>query len=256
MERFTTSGGVAIGYDFDAGAPAGLPPVVLLHGFALNSDLSWVKSGAADAIADAGRGTLLVDLRGHGESDAPDEPGAYGEAHMARDVSELLDHLQLGRVDLAGVSTGAIVALLVAARDARVRRLVVSGVGGAAVELGGIDTRELPPQLLAEAMRAEDPAALEHPFAQAWRAFADTIEANRAAIAHQALAMHADPLPLDQVTAPVLILNAERDNTARDPERLAAALPEARTELVAGTDLLALTREPAYVDALLGFLAD
>lgn len=256
MERFTTSTGVAIAYDHDAAAPSGLPPIVLLHAFALSSDLSWVKSGTADAIADAGRGTLLIDLRGHGESDAPDDAGAYGEARMARDVIELLDHLELERFDLVGVSTGAVVALLVAASDVRVRRLVVSGVGGAAVELGGIDTRELPPQLLAEAMRADDPAGLSHPFAQAWRAFADTIEADRAAIAHQALAMHAEPLPLEHVTAPVLILNAERDNTACDPERLAAALPDARTQVVADTDLLALTREPGYLDAVLAFLGD
>ncbi len=254
MERFTCSDGVAIAYEYDDSAPAGQPPVVLLHGFALSSQLSFGASGVADALADAGRRTVLVDLRGHGESDGPDDASAYGEARMARDVAELLDFLELERFDLVGHSIGAVAALLLASEDVKVRRLVVSGIGGAVLELGGVDTREVPGDLLAEGLLAEDPASLSHPFSQAWRSFAETIGANRVAVAHQALAMHAAPIPLEQITAPTLVLVGSADNLARQPELLAAALPDGKLRQLDGADQLSTQLHERYVPELVAFL--
>lgn len=47
---------------------------------------------------------------------------------------------------LVGYSMGAVVMLLTAARAGHVRRLVVGGIGAAAVERGGVDTDVLDPQ--------------------------------------------------------------------------------------------------------------
>jgi pimeloyl-ACP methyl ester carboxylesterase len=49
----------------------------------------------------------------------------------------LLDLIGEPQFDLVGYSMGAVVALLVASEDARVRRLVVGGVGSGVVECGG-----------------------------------------------------------------------------------------------------------------------
>ena len=162
MARFTTSDGIAIAYDFDDSAPADLPPVVLLHGFAVNSQINWGATGVVDGLADQDRKTLTIDARGHGDSDTPHDPALYGEARMAQDVHELVDSLGLPSFDLVGYSMGSISALLLAARDRRVRRLVAGGVGAGVVEVGGLDQRELPGGILTNAFLAEDPARIRH----------------------------------------------------------------------------------------------
>lgn len=253
MARFITSDGVAIDYDFDDSAPAGLPPVVLLHGFAVSAQLNFGGPGLIDALADAGRRTVAIDARGHGDSDAPEDPSAYGEARMALDVRELLDHLEIERFDLIGYSMGSVVAMLIAAEDPRVRRMVVGGVGAGVVELGGIDTRELPPEILIQALRAEHTALVEHPLGQAWRAFALSVDANLPALAHQAAAMHQSPIELGEVKATTLVLAATSDGLANRPEVLRDAIPGAELELIDG-DHLGVVRHPRFVPAIVEFL--
>lgn len=254
MATFTASDGVDLSYDYDDSAPAGLPPVVLLHGFAVSAQLNFGGPGLIDALADADRATITVDARGHGDSAKPDDPSAYGEARMAEDVRELLDHLEVERYDVVGYSMGAVTAVLLASTDPRVRRLVLGGVGAGIVELGGVDQRELPPELLIAAMHADDPAEIEHPFGQAWRAFVDTVEADRPALAHQAAAMHAAPIELEHITAATLVLAGSADGLASRPEVLTAAIPGATLELLEA-DHLGAVRHPRFVPAIVEFLA-
>jgi 3-oxoadipate enol-lactonase len=56
---------------------------------------------------------VRLDLRGHGASEVPG-PGQLTLDRLTRDVIDLLDHLGLARVHLAGSSAGAIIALAVA----------------------------------------------------------------------------------------------------------------------------------------------
>ncbi|MDQ8044160.1 MAG: alpha/beta hydrolase [Solirubrobacteraceae bacterium] len=254
MARFTTSDGVAIHYDFDDSAPAGQPPVVLQHGFAVSGFLNFGGPGLIDALADADRRTLTIDARGHGDSDTPDDPSRYGEARMALDTRELLDHLGLEEVDLVGYSMGSIIAVLLASEDARVRRMVLGGVGAGVVELGGLDTRQLPPDILVQALRAEHTAQVEHPLGQAWRAFAMSVEADLPALASQAAAMHQAPIALDAITAETLVLVASDDGLADRPDVLAAAIPGAQLEVLPG-DHLGVVRHPRFVPAIVEFLA-
>jgi 2-succinyl-6-hydroxy-2,4-cyclohexadiene-1-carboxylate synthase len=86
------------------------PPLVLLHGFT-GSAASW--DGHMDAFANRYR-VAAVDLIGHGQSDAPADPGRYTIAHEIEDVIGVLDHLAMGRVALAGYSMGGRVALATA----------------------------------------------------------------------------------------------------------------------------------------------
>lgn len=257
MSRFTTSDGIAIAYDYDDSAPAGdLPPVVLLHGFAVDAKMLWNATGVADALADADRRTLVIDARGHGESDKPADPSRYGEARMAQDVRELVDELSLASYDLVGHSMGAVTAMLLASRDRRVRRLVVSGVGAGIVEVGGLDTRELPPGILATAFLAEHPSQIDHPLGQAWRSFATTIGADLPALAAQAQAMHHGGVALSAIVAPTLVLAGERDNLATRPEVMADQLPEARIVKLPGADHLGTPTHPDYLPALLAFVGE
>jgi pimeloyl-ACP methyl ester carboxylesterase len=259
VERFSSEDGVEIVYDTwepAAGTPAAGPPVVLHHGFVADAYVNWVAPGVVDALTQAGRRVVALDARGHGRSGKPHDPAAYGEDTMARDLSALFDLVvgPDGAVDLVGYSMGAIVALIAAGRDRRVRRLVAGGVGAGVVELGGVDTRVIPTDALIDALLADHPAAIAAPGAAEFRAVADAVGADRFALAAHARAVHAEPLPLDRITAPTLVLAGASDPLADRPEVLAAAVPGAELRLVAGDHLTAVG-DPAFAPAIVEFLA-
>jgi pimeloyl-ACP methyl ester carboxylesterase len=96
---------------------------LLLHG--VRMDKRSLEPMAA-ALSDAGFRSVLVDLRGHGESDG--RYLTYG-AHEATDVSQLLDALEgrgqaLGPVGVYGFSYGGAVAIDLGARDRRISGVV------------------------------------------------------------------------------------------------------------------------------------
>lgn len=49
---------------------------------------------------------ILLDSRGHGESDKPHDPAAYGLAHFTSDVLAVLDNLSIQKADYFGFSLG------------------------------------------------------------------------------------------------------------------------------------------------------
>lgn len=76
------------------------PPVVFLHAFPLNRTM-WA-SQVAD-LSDRYR-VVTIDLRGHGESDAP--MWRYTLDQFAEDVHGLLEHLGIARATFVGLSMG------------------------------------------------------------------------------------------------------------------------------------------------------
>jgi pimeloyl-ACP methyl ester carboxylesterase len=230
-----------------------LPPVLLHHGFIADGLTNWVLPGIVDALTATGRRVITVDARGHGRSGKPYDPSFYGETRMAQDVSTLLDLLEIEQVDVAGYSMGAIVALVLATSDPRLRRLVIGGVGSAVVELGGVDTRVIPAEAFREAFHTEDPSTITHPAAAGFRAFVDAVGGDRAALAAQAAAIHATPLPLDTIAIPTLLITGRDDVLATRPELLAKAIPDARLAVIDG-DHLGAVRVPAFTEELVTFL--
>lgn len=88
--------GITLAYE-DRGV--GLP-VVFLHAFPLNRTM-W--AGQQAALSSRYR-TIALDLRGHGESDAP--LWHYSLDQAADDVRALLDHLAISRAVFVGLSMG------------------------------------------------------------------------------------------------------------------------------------------------------
>ena len=76
------------------------PPVVLLHPFPVHHEF-WLP--IAEAIASRYR-LILPDLRGHGESEVGEGPATM-EKHAA-DIVRVMDHSDVGRAPLIGVSIG------------------------------------------------------------------------------------------------------------------------------------------------------
>jgi pimeloyl-ACP methyl ester carboxylesterase len=99
-----------------------VPVVLCLHG---NRDSSKVF---APMIGNLSSTCLVVslDLRGHGDSDVPDQPFSIDD--MVADIRLLLDHLELTSVSLLGHSLGASLSLLFSSRyPERVEKLVLMG---------------------------------------------------------------------------------------------------------------------------------
>ncbi len=224
MPSFTAADGVEIVYQC-WGAPSAEPPVVLHHGFVADANLNWAGPGVVAALVAAGRYVVAPDARGHGASGKPHDPAAYGEGAMARDLGTLFDVIGADAVDLAGYSMGAVVALLAATADTRIRRLVVGGVGCGIVEVGGADTRVIEPAAMVAALEADDPDTITDVGAAGFRRFADAVGADLRALACQARTIHGAPLALDRITAPTLVLAGDQDPLAARPEVLAAAIP-------------------------------
>ena len=139
MPEFLSFDGIKIAYE-TWGAAGERPPVLLHHGFIANAEINWVRPGIVTALTQAGCQVFALDARGHGASGKPHDPAFYGEAKMVRDLQQLIDLIGVDQVDLVGYSMGAIVSLSTASQDARIRRLVVGGVGAGVVEAGGLDT--------------------------------------------------------------------------------------------------------------------
>ncbi len=85
----------------------GDPPVVLLHG---GGQTRYAWGTTAAVLADRGWHVLRVDLRGHGESDWPDD-GDYGPTAFAGDVRAIATSLPSPPV-LVGASLGGIASML------------------------------------------------------------------------------------------------------------------------------------------------
>lgn len=235
-------------------------PVVLHHGFAASAHANWVMSGIVQALVDAGLSVLAIDARGHGRSEAPANAERYGEPRMAADLLELLRAQGIQRFDLVGYSMGAVVSLLLAARLAieaqdapKLRRLVIGGVGEGVIECGGVDTRAVPAKALAQALLLDEPAQIAHPGLLLFRLFAERMGGDRRALAAQAAALHRQPIPLDVIEVPSLVIAGQKDPLARRADRLAQALPNARFAPVPGDHLGAVAR-PELRAALLQFL--
>jgi pimeloyl-ACP methyl ester carboxylesterase len=119
-ESFEPRGRRLVYDDYDGGSDRVL---VYLHGLLLDAELN---RGIADALAAQGHRVVLLDLLGHGRSDAPTHASEYRIDSYAEQVVALLDHLGVDRAVLGGLSLGANVSLVAAAEHPeRVRGLIL-----------------------------------------------------------------------------------------------------------------------------------
>lgn len=104
-------------------------PVLLIHGSSGSAGVNWFGNGVAQALA-TGHHVIAIDLRGHGKSDKPHDPSKYGPA-MARDVVELLDHLEITKAHIHGFSiSGGVVSQLLATHP---ERFITASYGGSGI---------------------------------------------------------------------------------------------------------------------------
>ena len=92
--------GVRIHYE-----TVGRGPALVLHHGTFGSGASWVDFGYVDALKEDHQ-LILLDARGHGESDKPHDSAAYDVAHRTSDVEAVLDDLSIRKADYFGYSLG------------------------------------------------------------------------------------------------------------------------------------------------------
>ncbi len=249
---FFTSAQVEIAYiDERPEGPVLEPPVVLVHGFASTHKVNWVNTGWVRTLLQSGRRVIAPDNRGHGESAKPHDPADYSSSIMAADVLALMDHLRIWQADVIGYSMGArISAHLALAAPARVRRLVLGGLGIHLIEGAG-----LPPGIAA-AMEAPGLADLTDPVQRMFRAFADANRSDRVALAacirgsRQVLGA-AD---LARIAQPVLVAIGTQDEVSGAARPLAALMPHAHVLDIEGRDHNRAVGDAGFKAGVLQFL--
>ena len=247
MQRFR-SDGVEIAYR-DEGDGA---PVLLIHGFASNSQINWVGPGWVETLTSAGYRVIALDNRGHGHSQKLYDPQAYPSRVMAQDARRLLDHLDIEAAAVMGYSMGArISAFLCLDATDRVSKVVFGGLGINMVRgIGGAT-------MIAEALRAERLSDVQSPVGRAFRAFAEQTGSDREALATCILASR-DPITegdVQSIRQPAMVAVGSNDDVSGDGQALVDLLPDGRFVEISRRDHMTAVGDRIYKAAVLDFLA-
>jgi len=125
QDKYFDSNGVRIRY-LDQGSGQ---PIVLIHGYTSNVERSWMDTGVFANLVKDYR-VIALDCRGHGKSDKPRDPRAYG-GEMGQDVVRLLDLLKIARAHIVGYSMGGnITAQLLTTNPDRFITATLGGASG------------------------------------------------------------------------------------------------------------------------------
>ncbi len=101
-------------------------PVLLIHG-AFGSGINFLQTEFGQRLAERRR-VIAPDSLGHGESDAPADPGRYGPRRRADHLAAVLDALDIERAHVVGYSMGGWMASALATfHPGRIASLAIGG---------------------------------------------------------------------------------------------------------------------------------
>jgi pimeloyl-ACP methyl ester carboxylesterase len=241
------SDGVRLHYEVHG--PEQGAPLVVVHGFASDYRLNWVGTRWQEALVGAGFRVLGLDCRGHGHSDKPHDSAAYAIGIMGRDVTRLLDHVEVESAGYLGYSMGARIGLqLVMDAPERVKRAVLGGIGAS----GPIRSEDA----IAEAFLRGEPG--DDPIAQSFFRFASarpTNDLKALAACIKGLQPEWDPARLSAIRTPILVVAGDRDELAPDAPELVELIPSSRLVTIPGRDHMGAVPAREFKQAAIDFLA-
>ncbi len=180
----------------------------------------------------------MPDLRGHGDSARPHDPGAYPPDVLAEDGLALLTELGLDGYDLGGYSLGARVVARMLARGARPGRAVLAGQGLAEIT-GTAPSRTEPVLRRVQANPGTfEPDSPEHDV-ERW--LTETGGDPLALLRVLDSLVPTGRAELDGIAMPVLVLAGTEDVRRESARELAEALPGARYADLPGDHSRAIT---------------
>ncbi len=258
----TRINGVQIAYEEQGQGPA----VLLIHGFPLCRQM-WRPQ--IEVIASAGYRVIAPDLRGFGESEAPEE--GYSMDQFADDLAELMDHLGIGRAVVGGMSMGGYILLNMLERHPRrIAAAAFLQTKPAADDESARNNRTA----LVEKVKAGHPEAVADTFTDL--IFAPGTLQQRPELVRQVRQWMLDTPPaslsgallamrerrdygaeLAQVTVPSLVIGGAEDRiiSTETTKAFAAELPRATSCLISGAGHMANLEQPEEFNrCLLGFL--
>lgn len=256
---FVLSDGVRIHYTEEGAGP----PVVLLHGFAVDSDLNWRFTGILPALAEEFR-VIALDLRGHGRSDKPHDPGAYGTT-MVQDVVNLLDHLGIERAHVMGYSMGSTLALNLAVNHPdRVLSLVLGGSGWIGPETVWVEQLRQQSEALEDLEPGQSiasvlsPPGVPGPPPDVQAEMQEKVEANDpralAAVSRQLPEIWITEAELRKNRVPTLAFIGELDALHPTVDAMIGVKPSLEVKVLLGRDHISAVLDPELVPAILQFL--
>ena len=238
---------------FEWNATAAGPPIILHHGFTVNTEFNWIAPGIIAALAATGRRTIAFDARCHGASEKFLDPARTSRMRMARDVIEIADHAGADSYDLAGYSLGGFVAIVSAVEDPRVRRLALCG---SCEQLFADQLRHPVLSGVPAALRADDPQSVANPVTRAFRLLADRIGSDRLALAACFEGFNADwqisGEAVPKLRIPTLVIGGRDDFIMIGVERLTDVIPDNRLVWTEGDHITALN-DPKFAQELVAF---
>lgn len=235
--------------DVNTGAmTTGLPPVLMVHGWAGSFARTWQLSGVETLLQESGRKVVGVDLLGHGTAEKPHDATAYSDLSLP--IRQIAKN---NEVDAIGFSLGAIALLHAATINPNMfRKLILLGIGDkifephdpteSALIISGIDgTAELENTLARQfgnyARHSDnDPLALKA-----------VLQRPRGELFTK---QHASA-----ITAEVLVVVGDRDFVLPADE-LAQSFKNAKFKLLKNCDHFASTDNFSFIDAMLDFFKD
>jgi 3-oxoadipate enol-lactonase len=246
----TQINGITIAYS-DRGI--GLP-IVFLHAFPLNRTM-WAQQEEALSLQFR---VVTIDLRGHGESDAP--LWRYTLDQSADDVSALLDHLSIQQGVFVGLSMGGYILFAFYRKyAARVKGLVLADTRAQADTEEGRDGRfhmaqtvyKKGPSAIADLMipKLLSPQTIETrpDLVQQVRAMIENNQISGIAGSLMAMAERPDSVPLlSQITCPTQIIVGELDQATPPSESklMVDHIPNARLAVIPNAAHLANLERP------------
>jgi 2-succinyl-6-hydroxy-2,4-cyclohexadiene-1-carboxylate synthase len=263
----------SIDIHFEA-APAGLP-LLMLHGFT-GSTQSWQGTPEKLSASEQDIRPIAVDLIGHGQTSAPDDPDRYQIEHAVADLVELLDRLEIEQTALLGYSMGGRVALhLALTRPERISSLILESASPGIDDPQARDSRRASDVALARMIEDQGLTAfIDHwesiPLFESQQSLPDEVRRRQRALrlaqsatglANSLRGMGAGAMTpvsarLKTLPMPLLYLAGEFDEKYRATgELLASNVPHGRyVEIPGAGHTVHLEQPESYEDAVLRFL--
>ena len=240
-------------------------PVILIHGYTVDTEKQFVRTGVFDALAKTYR-VYGMDARGHGKSGKPHDPAAYGP-QMALDIVRLMDHLKLRTAHVVGYSMGGhIVAQLLTLHPERFASATLGGATGRRnwsaddqkrvdIESAEMDEGMLRSQII-RLWPKDQPLPGDDEIRQ--RSAASLAGLDNKAMAAVRRSNPAQVYKLEdlaKVQVPVLGIVGTADPYLKDFQELKAGMPQLQLVTIDGASHGTAPGRPEFIDALTKFLA-
>jgi pimeloyl-ACP methyl ester carboxylesterase len=226
-------------------------PIVLMHGFTGNLQV-WKLAGYVSGLEKSHR-VILIDERGHGQSDKPHDAEAYSLDKRLEDIIIVLDRLGVEQASFFGYSRGGRLALAQAAYFPE--RVVSLVIGGAHPFQESVDDFT--------AVDGSDPDAFIHalssfigeeitPEFQPIIVHNDLVALSAAARDRQSFGER-----LSHIQVPCLLFVGESDERLEKVNRCATKLPNARLLMVPSAGhVTAILKVDVVLPAVVGFFEE